>query len=133
MSARHTMTALLAVLLFGCASHEGTYSPGCAAFAGDTISLSDGQFVWDKFTDSISLDDEGNVINQFPGYPVQGSYRIEGKLLIMEPASGEALADMYIQQYNGHHYLLTAGQFEAWKNTDEHNTCALVLDQHSED
>ncbi len=131
MSTRRFMTVLLAVLLFGCASHEGTYSPGCAAFAGDTITLSDGQFVWDKFTDSINLDDEGNVISQFPDYPMKGSYRIEGKLVIMETASGEVLADMYIQQYNGHHYLLTAGQFEARENTGEHNRCALVLGEQS--
>ena len=133
MNARHTMTVLVSVLLFGCASHDGIYSPGCIAFAGDTISLRDGQFVWDKFTDSIELDDEGNVINQFPGYPMQGSYRMNGKMLTMEPASGEALEDMYIQQHNGRHYLLTARQLEAWENTGEHNSCALVLGGYPDD
>ena len=133
MSVRNTMTALIAVLLFGCASHDGTYSPGCIVFAGDTISLRDGQFAWDKFTDSIELDDEGNAINQFPGYPMQGSYRIDGKVLMMEPASGEALEDMYIQQHDGRHYLLTGSQFETRENTGEHDNCALLLGGYSDD
>ena len=47
------MTTLIATLLFGCASHDGTYSPGCIAYEGSKISLSDGQFVWEKFTDSV--------------------------------------------------------------------------------
>ncbi len=124
---------LISFVLFGCASPDGTYSPACDAFAGDTISLHDGQFVWDKFTDSISLDDDGNVIDQYPGYPVQGRYRIEGQMLIMQPDSGEALADMYIQRYKGRHYLLTASQFAAWETTGERNRCALAIGGNSDD
>ena len=75
------MTALLAALFCGCVSHDGTYLPGCPAYAGNSIKLSDGQFVWEKFTDSVVLDDAGNVVNQFPGYPLQGSYRVAGQVV----------------------------------------------------
>ena len=127
MSFRLTMTALLAALLCGCVSHDGTYLPGCPAYAGSSIKLSDGQFVWEKFTDSVVLDDAGNVVNQFPGYPLRGSYRVAGRTLNLQAASGESLPKMYLQQRDERHYLLTAEQFETWESTGKHDDCALVL------
>ena len=132
MSARFVLSASIAVLLFGCASHEGTYSPGCIAYEGSKVSLSNGQFVWEKFTDSVVVDDAGNVVNQFPAYPMQGTYRIEGHALYLTGASGESLANMYLQQHNERHYLLTAEQFEAWEKTGEDAACALVLGGHTD-
>jgi len=127
MSSRLTMTALLAALLCGCVSHDGTYLPGCPTYAGSSIKLSDGQFVWEKFTDSVVLDDAGNVVNQFPGYPLQGSYRVAGRTLNLQAASGESLPKMYLQQHDKRHYLLTTEQFETWEATGKHEDCALVL------
>ncbi len=121
------MTAVVVALLFGCVSHDGTYLPGCQAYAGSSIKLSGGQFVWEKFTDSVVLDDAGNVVNQFPGFPLQGSYRIDGQTLNLEVASGESLPKMYLQQRDKRHYLLTAEQFETWESTGKHDDCALVL------
>ena len=121
------MTTLIAVLLCGCASHEGTYSPSCIAYEGSNVSLSDGKFVWEKFTDSVVVDDAGNVVNQFPAYPLQGTYRIEGQALYLEAASGETVANMYLRQHNERQYLLTAEQFEAWEKTGHDVACALVL------
>jgi hypothetical protein len=103
------------------------YSPDCIAHEGSNVSLSDGQFVWEKYTDSVVVDDAGNVVNQFPGYPKQGSYHVEGHTLFLEAVSGESLANMYLQQRNDRHYLLTAAQFEAWQETGTDAACALVL------
>ena len=127
MSLRLIVTLLIAVSFFGCASHEGTYSPSCIAYEGSNVSLSDGKFVWEKFTDSVVVDDAGNIVNQFPAYPMRGSYRIEGNTLYLEAASGESLANMYLRQRNERQYLLTAEQFEAWEKTGQAATCALVL------
>ena len=127
MSLRLIVTLLIAVSFFGCASHEGTYSPSCIAYEGSNVSLSDGKFVWEKFTDSVVVDDAGNIVNQFPAYPMRGSYRIEGNTLYLEAASGESLATMYLRQRNERQYLLTAEQFEAWEKTGQAATCALVL------
>ncbi len=124
------MTTLIATLLFGCASYDGTYSPGCIAYEGSKISLSDGQFVWEKFTDSVAVDDAGNVINPFPGYPMEGSYSIKGKALFLDAGSGESSVDMYLQEDRKRVYMLTVEEFEAWERTGTVGACALVLGGH---
>lgn len=124
---RHWVTGLVAVLLASCASHEGTYSPSCVAYAGSNIELDSGQFVWEKFTDSVVVNDDGEVVNQFPGYPMQGSYRIDGESMFLELASSEAVATMYLLQHDGRSYLLTAEQKEVWQSKGEVADCALVL------
>lgn len=106
---------------------EGTYSPDCMAYAGSNIEFIDGNFVWEKFTDAVVIDDAGNVVNQFPGYPLQGSYRVDGQTLHMESASGEVLSIMYILQRDNREYLLTFEQFETLGETGEFDECALVL------
>jgi len=119
-------TIVVVGLLASCASHEGNYSPACAAFAGDRIELLQGKFTWEKFTDSVVVDADGDVINQFPGYPMSGSYRIDGPRVSMESGSGEVQADMYLLQQEGRRYLLTGEQYEAWGRDGRLAECALV-------
>ncbi len=133
MNTRTISTSLIAVLLFGCVSHEGTYSPDCIAYAGSNISLTDGQFVWEKFTDAVVVDEDGEIVNQFPGYPMRGSYRIDGQTLYMESDAGEAMDKMYLHRRDNRQYLLTAEQFEAWQTTGKHADCALMLDDNPDD
>ena len=133
MSPRNIATVLIAVMVSGCVSHEGTYSPDCIAYAGSNISLSDGQFVWEKFTDEVIVDDDGEIVNQFPGYPMRGSYRIEGQTVYMESNAGEPIEKMYVHRRDNRQYLLSAGQFEAWENTGMYADCALMLDGDPDD
>lgn len=127
MNPRNAIAALIAVGLFGCVSYDGAYSPGCVAYAGSNIRLSDGQFVWEKFTDSVVVDDAGNAVNQYPGYPLQGSYRVEGQMLYLEAASSEAMTNMYFQLHDGRHYLLTAEELDAFEISGSFPECPLVL------
>ncbi len=127
MNARCTAITLIACLLAGCVSHEGTYSPACIAYAGSKINLNDGQFVWEKFTDSVVVDDDGKIVNQFPGYPMHGAYRIDEQMVYMDSASGEPMENMYLQRHDDRYYLLTAEQFDAWEKTGEYAECALML------
>jgi hypothetical protein len=122
----------LTVLISGCVSHDGTYLPGCTAYAGDKITLDQGRFVWEKFTDAVVVDDEGNVVNQFPGYPLEGSYRIDGQMVQMNELSGESLETMYLQNSGDQRYLLTADEFAAWQQTATRDGCALRLISNSE-
>ena len=127
MARRFILAILTTGLLIGCVSHEGTYSPDCIAYAGSNISLSDGQFVWEKFTDEVIIDDDGEIVNQFPGYPMRGSYRIERQTVHMESDAEDLAIKMYLHRRDNRQYLLTADQFEAWENTGKHADCALML------
>ncbi len=133
MNPRIISTTLAAALLFGCVSHEGTYSPDCIAFAGSHIRLGNGQFVWEKFTDSVVVDDAGEVVNQFPGFPMRGTYRIDGQTLYMESDAGESMENMYLHRRDNRQYLLTAEQFEAWEKTGNYAVCALILGGNTDD
>ena len=127
MSLRLITIALSATLLCACATHDGIYSPGCIAYEGSKIRLSEGRFSWERFTDAIVVDADGNAVNQFPGYPMQGSYRLEGQTVQWQADSGESLAEMYLQRHKDRYYLLTAGQLAAWQQVGEFADCALVL------
>lgn len=127
MSARYIAVFLAAFVLAGCKSHEGSYVPGCVAFEGSNVTLADGKFTWDKFTDQVIVDDDGNVVDQFPDYPKHGSYRIEGETLYLEQDTGESMPDMYLIQHDDQTYMLTAQQFETWEKTGKREECALVL------
>ena len=127
---RIPMTAgvfVIAGLLTACVSYEGIYTPACAAFAGDRIELHQGQFSWEKFTDSVVVDDDGEVVNQFPDYPKRGSYRIDGPEVSMQASSGELITEMYLLRQDDRRYLLTGDQHRAWERTGQLADCALVL------
>jgi len=123
---------LLSVFFAGCLPHEGTYAPGCMAYAGDKITLGDGRFVWEKFTDAVVVDDDGNVVNQFPAYPLQGTYSIDGQIVRMEALSGDSLEAMYLQSSGEQRYLLTADEFASWEQSGGRDDCALQLISKSE-
>jgi len=116
----------------GCVSHDGTYLPGCSAYAGNKITLDQGRFVWEKFTDAVVVDEDGEIVNQFPGYPLEGSYRIDGQMLQMEALSGESLESMYLQKSGEQRYLLTADEFASWEQSGRREECALQLISKSE-
>ena len=92
----------------GCATDAdvaGTYQPSCVAFEGSTIELADNRFTWDKFTDEVEVDDEGNAIDPFPGFPVRGCYTVDQDVV----------------------YLLTDAEFDAWRQKGTVPDCALLL------
>lgn len=124
--------AACTALLFGCVSHDGTYLPGCIAYAGSKISLSDGEFAWEKFTDEVVVNDDGEVVNQFPGYPLHGTYRVDGQTVLMQSSEGETMENMYLHRADGHSYLYTAQQFEQWKSDGKVADCALMLHKNGD-
>lgn len=131
MNSRLFVILVIAAQLSGCVSHEGTYSPDCIAYEGSNIRLGEGRFVWEKFTDQVFVDEDGNVVNQFPGYPKQGTYRIEGQAVHMESDAGEAMDKMYLHRRDDRYYLLTEEQFDAWKQTGRYADCPLMLGGNS--
>ena len=125
-------SALFAAGLHGCVSHDGTYTPSCIAYVGSNITLSNGEFIWEKFTDEVIVNDEGEVVDQFPGYPMHGTYSINGQTVLMKSADGEVTENMYLHRRDNHSYLYSAQQFEHWQSTGENAECPLMLDGNSD-
>jgi len=117
-----------ALLLGGCASHlEGVFEPACIAYEGDRIKLGSGRFEWDRFTDAIPIDEDGNRLDPFPGYPKTGQVVQEEERLTWNADDGSAIGERYLLDYRGRTYLLTWEQNEAVLDGEEMPACALVL------
>ena len=114
-------------MVAGCASIDGTYQPDCEAFAGDAITLDGGEFTWEKFTDAIKIDDDGNRIDPFPGYPRSGSYSMDGNRVFLVTEDRKSVELMFLHREKGERqYLLTTTQYEVLVNDGERHKCALV-------
>ena len=114
----------------GCASAPdvaGRYAPSCVAFEGNTIELTESRFTWDKFTDEVTVDDAGNTVDPFPGFPVRGTYAVADDVLSLTTDVGELAAELHLVQRPGQVYLLTEPEFEAWQRDGEVPECALLL------
>lgn len=114
----------------GCASGPdvtGTYAPSCVAFEGNTIELADNRFTWDKFTDEVTVDDTGNTVDPFPGFPVRGTYTVDDDVLSLTTDVGELAAELRLVRRPGQVYLLTAAEFDAWQREGRVPACALLL------
>lgn len=127
MKIQLALMVLLASSLASCVSNDGTYSPGCIAYAGNKITLDDGQFVWEKFTDEVVVNEAGEVVDQFPGYPLRGKYSIDGQSVQMTSAAGETLQTMYLHSHEGRRYLLSNEENSTWQATGSYANCALQL------
>jgi hypothetical protein len=117
---------LFLLLLAGCASIDGTYTPGCLSHAGNSITLNGGRFVWDKFTDQVLVNDRGEVVDQFPAYPVRGRYSMEGDTLYFDSYTGETLPKMHLRRDGKKPLLLTDEQLKGWPHDKKLTRCALV-------
>ena len=116
-------------LCAGCATDSefvGTYAPSCVAFEGNTIVLSGNTFTWDKFTDEVTVDDAGNKVDPFPGFPVRGTYSVEDDVVSLTTDVGDLAAELHLVRRPGQLYLLTADEFEAWQQDGTVPNCALL-------
>ena len=127
MNLRLITLAFVAASVAACVSHDGTYSPACLSYAGSVIKLENGRFEWTKFTDQVIVDDQGERVNQFPGYPVSGTYRIEDQSVYMTSSDGRALGTMHLQQTDGETYLYTEEEYRTLNASGKAAKCPLKL------
>ena len=118
--------ALVFCALAGCRAVEGVYSPGCMAHVGSRIHLSDSEFVWEKFTDQVSVDENGDKIDPFPGYPRRGTYRIDGHSVVLNFDDDESVETLQVREHQGRYLLLTKLQAEAQDATGQFDACVLT-------
>lgn len=132
MKLRTTATFFLVALLSGCASHDGNYAPGCVAYAGNQVELSGGTFVWDRFTDQIRVDSDGQIIDPFPDFPVSGNYTLDGRRMTMIAESGQSMQPMYLHQDGSDYRLLTADEDASWQSSGAFDNCVLTRQYEKE-
>lgn len=126
MKIKSAALAFAVVALTGCSGSNGFYSPGCPMFEGQAITLDGGRFIVDKFTDTVEFDADGNVINQFPGYPMHGDYRVEGNVVHMRSDSGTDLPALYLAEVGNKKWLLTESEYEEWAREGSVGPCSLA-------
>ena len=126
MNSRILIIWLAAALLAGCKSIDGTYYPGCPAYAGDKVELGDGKVVWDRFTDEVRIGPDGEPVDPFPDYPREGSFRIEGETLELELAGETGTRSLHIVVDGDRVVLLSPEQHADYRQTGRHDECALT-------
>lgn len=130
MTTMKKVLGLVAILaLCACKSHEGVYLPDCIAYEGDRVHFAAGRYRWERFTDAIVIGDDGEPVDPFPGYPRQGTYRVDGENVYMTADNGIPVEQMYLHVINDRYHLLTEDQDYARHAGDELAKCLLVLQQ----
>ena len=120
-----TILILLALALTACASNEGTFEPACIAYEGDRLNLAAGRFEWQRFTDERVVNESGDVVAPFPGFPKSGTYRVTDDKLELVTDEGVRLDDWFVIDHAGQRYLLDAKQHNTFVDTSELPECAL--------
>lgn len=113
--------------LFACANQEGVYEPSCVAYEGDMLALKGGRFEWRRFTDERKVSASGDVETPFPDFPKAGTYRVSKGRVELTTDDQVRLQDWFIVDSAGEHYLLDAGQHNAFLAGGVVPECALRL------
>ena len=126
MRLRSSILAAIIVIISGCKSIEGTYLPACIAFEGNKVTLSEGEYRWEKFTDQVVVDDDGNVVNQFPGYPQQGTYVVNDRTVRLTAAGTHTVTTLHLHSDANRVMLLTAEEYDRWRQNERIDACVLT-------
>ena len=126
MKLRSFLLAGCVLALTACTSLDGTYLPSCAAFSGSEIRLANGRFHWSKFTDQVVIDEKGNEVDPFPGFPVEGVYEVSGDVMTLVPSSGDSFQILYIERDGEAIYLLDAAEKAVLESGRERPPCVRL-------
>lgn len=101
------------------------------ALEGDKVVFVDGSFEWHKFTDERVLDDDGNVIDPFPGYPLTGRFKLRNSVVEFVTVEGAKPEDMHLFEDEMDVYLLTAEENAAAVAGEGLPACPLRLNSRN--
>ena len=112
-------------------SMHGMYVPSCAMYEGETVELQHGEYTWDRFTDTRSVDDSGNLVDPFPDHPMTGSYERQGTKVSMKLTNSGADRSFVLLATADSAYLLTTDEHDAFLASGEIARCALQRRENS--
>lgn len=95
------------------------------AYEGDEIELEDSRFTWRRFTDQRHIDENGEPVDAFPGFPKTGRYVYHDAQLDLIPDDGQAMVSFYIQNESRSKYLLTTTENAQFEHDRIMPECAL--------
>jgi len=124
---RYIVLLLAALILSGCGSYEGLYVPSCIAYSGSEIRMEDERFVWSKFTDQVIVDERGNTVDHFPGFPIEGTYMRRGHRITLLAGDAQSAVEMILFRVGEEVYLYTAEEAGAFESTGKRPVCPLQL------
>ena len=116
---------ILSLFLVACANHNGIFEPACMALEGERFELRNGTYSWQRFTDQIDVDEEGNRIDPFPGFARTGLYTVEQGRVYLKDSDGQTLTERYMREYDSELYLLTKEQHDHILSGADMPECAL--------
>jgi len=115
----------MTLALGACASQDGMYEPRCIAYEGDRVSLLENRFEWHKFTDQREIDEQGKVIDPFPGYPKVGAFDLHSGRVEFRSDDGSVIDDHFIVEHLEDSYLMPQDDHQRFLIAGELSNCAL--------
>ena len=92
---------------------------------GDRFVFSGGTFEWHKFTDERRIGADGELVDPFPGYPLKGSFVLQGPTVELTTAAGDRLEDHFLHERGDSLFLLTREQHATVTAGGEMPACVL--------
>ncbi len=107
---------------------EGSFVPACTAFAGDRMTLREGKYSWNKFTDVRRLGPNGEPVDPYPDFPKVGDFEVDDNAVRLLEADGAVLGTWYLHMRDDQFLLLNQDQQDAWSADGSFPNCPLVLE-----
>lgn len=125
MPAKRLLSVLVAISLCACSSIDGLYAPACIAYEGSEIELSGNRFTWRRFTDERKLDEHGEPVDAFPGFPKTGQYRFHNSQVDLIPDDGQSSVSFYLYDDAQGKYMLSNAENKQYQSDGGMPECAL--------
>lgn len=125
MPAKRSLSVFVAMSLCACSSIEGLYVPACVAYEGQEIELAGNRFTWRRFTDERKVNEHGELVNAFPGFPKTGHYSHHDSQLDLVTDGKNSSVSFYLQDDPQGKYLLTSAENEQYQHDGSMPECAL--------
>ena len=125
MRATRLLPVSIAVFLCSCTTVDGFYTPSCVAYEGSEIELSADRFTWRRFTDERKLDEHGQPLEPFPGFPKTGRYEEHGSRIDLIPEDGSPVVRLHVKVESKETYLLTDAENDGLLEDGKMPECAL--------